>query len=48
MPKFEKIDENRKDLFVTGSVNKDQKKLREFYKIILKLLLKLLMLQKRS
>tara|TARA_R100000458_G_C8276131_1_gene251344 strand:+ start:3262 stop:3750 length:489 start_codon:yes stop_codon:yes gene_type:complete len=40
MPKFEKIDENRKDLFVTGSVNKDQKKLREFYKDNIKTFIK--------
>ena len=33
MPKYEKIQtsENRTDLFVTGSVSKDFKKLREFY-----------------
>ena len=33
MPKYEKIEtgSNRSDLFVTGSVSKDFKKLREFY-----------------
>jgi hypothetical protein len=31
MPKYVPIKEDRKDLFVTGSVNRDHKKLREFY-----------------
>lgn len=31
MPKYVPIKEDRKDLFVTGSVNRDHEKLREFY-----------------
>jgi|TARA_B110000858_G_scaffold178981_1_gene215273 hypothetical protein len=31
MPKFIAIKDDRKDLFVTGSVNRDHEKLREFY-----------------
>ena len=31
MPKYVQIKEDRKDLFVTGSVNRDFLKLREFY-----------------
>ncbi len=31
MPKYEKINANRSDLWVTGSVNKDDKRLREYY-----------------
>ena len=31
MPKFIAIKDDRKDLFVTGSVNRDNEKLREFY-----------------
>ena len=31
MPKYVPIKEDRKDLFVTGSVNRDFKNLREFY-----------------
>ena len=32
MPKYEKINANRSDLWVTGSVNKDSEVLRNFYK----------------